>query len=144
VTIEELARRFLSALATGDSAGAVALSHPDLELRIPTAPPGVPKLVTGHAELAALASKIGLTWTGVTLEMDRVDAFATDAARGVAQFRVIATNLDGSHYRNTYISLIELADGLIHRWTEYYDPEPMVAAINALRARVRAGSPSSG
>jgi ketosteroid isomerase-like protein len=142
VTVQELSRRFLMALAAGDTDAAVALAHPDLELRIPTAPKGVPKLVTGHSGLAAMVSNIDRTWTQVTVEVDRIDAFADDPDRGIAQSRVTATNVDGSRYQNTYIALIELVDGTIRSWTEYYDPEPMVAAINALRAlpSLRSGS----
>lgn len=132
------ARAFLAALAAGDTEAAAALAHPELELRLPTAPPGVLRSL-GRAELAALAANIGRTWTDVSLAVERVDAFATDPGRGVAQFRVAATNRDGSTYRNDYLAVFEIAGGLVRRWTEYYDPAPMVTALDALRAHARAG-----
>lgn len=136
--VENLARGFLEALAGGDAEVATALAHPELELRLPTAPRGVPRRI-GRAELAGMVANIGRTWTDVSLRVERVDAFATDPARGVAQFGVTATNRDGGTYRNDYLAVFECADGLVRRWTEYYDPAPMVAALDALRAHVRAG-----
>lgn len=138
VTAERLAREFLAALGRADRDAAVALAHQRLELLIPTAPRGVPKVVTGRDGLADMVSDIARTWTEVSVELVRVDTFASDPDRGVAQSRVGATNRDGSRYDNTYVALFEVEDGLIRRWVEYYDPAPMVATIDALRAHVRA------
>lgn len=136
MSLPELGRAFLAALSAGDADAAVAVVAEDFLLRLPTAPRGVPKLVSGRAELAELVSKIGLTWTEVAIEDLRVDAFATDPGRGAARFTVDAANRDASRYRNEYLALVETEGGRIVRWTEYYDPEPMVAALAALRAHL--------
>lgn len=141
-SLVELAPRFYYALAAADTDGALALAHRDLELQIPTAPRGVPRVVTGHEGLAGMISNISRTWTDLNVEVTEVHAYADDPNRGVAEAEVTATNCDGSRYVNHYIVLVEIADGLIRRWEEYYDPAPMVAAIDALRARARAGNPS--
>jgi ketosteroid isomerase-like protein len=136
----ELAPRFYQALAAADTAAALALAHPELELRIPAAPKGVPSVVTGHDGLAGMISNISRTWTDLSVEVTEVHAYADDPNRGVAEAEVRATNCDGSRYANHYIVLVSVVDGLVHRWVEYYDPAPMVVAIDALRARARAAS----
>ncbi|HTK62493.1 MAG TPA: nuclear transport factor 2 family protein [Pseudonocardia sp.] len=138
----ELAPRFYYALAAADIRGALALAHPHLELRIPTAPRGVPSVVTGHEGLAGMISNISRTWSDLEVVVTEVHAYSDDPNRGVAEADVAAVNCDGSRYRNHYIVLVEIADGLIRRWVEYYDPAPMVVAIDALRAQARAGSTS--
>jgi ketosteroid isomerase-like protein len=137
--LPELARAFLDGLVAADAGAVLAVAAPDLELRIPAAPRGVPRTVTGHDELAGLVAAIDRTWTSVAIDITALDTFAGDPARGVTQFTVRATNQDGTEYRNDYVALGEVAGGRIRRWTEYYDPAPMVAAIDALRAHVRAG-----
>jgi hypothetical protein len=137
-SLVDLAARFYYALAAADTDVALALAHEDLELRIPTAPRGVPRTITGHAELAGMISNISRTWTDLTVEVTSVNAYEGDPTHGVAEAEVQATNCDGSLYRNHYIVLVETQDGLIRKWVEYYDPQPMVVAIDALRAQARA------
>lgn len=141
--LPELARAFIEGLAAGDADAVLGVAREDLQLRLPTAPRGVPRQLTGHAELAGLAGSVARTWTEVSVEIGRVDTFEGDPDRGVMQFSVHAVNHDGSRYDNDYLALAEVSDGLISRWTEYYDPGPMVAALDALRAHVRS-SPAAG
>lgn len=138
-SLVDLAPRFYNALGAADAPTALALAHEDLELRIPAAPKGVPRLVTGRDGLAGMVSNITRTWTDLTIEITDVHAYEGAPGRGVLEADVEATNCDGSRYANHYVVLVEIADGLIRRWTEYYDPAPVVVAIDALRARARAG-----
>jgi ketosteroid isomerase-like protein len=133
-----LATRFVHALAEGDRDTVLALAGPGLELTIATAPRGVPRIVSGPEQLTALVGAVGLTWTKVRLCDVQAHAFADDPTRGVAQFVVEAVNRDGSAYHNPYVALVQTEDALITRWTEYYDPAPMVVALDALRAHTRA------
>jgi ketosteroid isomerase-like protein len=135
----DVARRFYDALAAADTGRALALAHRDVELHIPTAPRGVPPVVTGHDGLPGMISNISRTWTDLRVEVTEAHAYSDDPNRGVAEADVAATNRDGSLYRNHYIVLVSVVDGLVHRWVEYYDPRPMVVAIDALRAQARAG-----
>ena len=55
VVAERLAREFLAALSRADPEAAAALGHQRLELLIPAAPRGVPKVVTGRDGLVAMS-----------------------------------------------------------------------------------------
>ena len=138
--LPQVATRFIGALAEGDLETVLALADPGLELTIATAPRGVPRTVRGPEQLAALVGAIDRTWTQVRLREVQAHAFADDPQRGVVQFLVEASNRDGSPYRNPYVALVRTSGGLIARWTEYYDPAPMVVAIDALRAHARAAT----
>jgi ketosteroid isomerase-like protein len=138
--LPEIARRFFTAMGAGDTDAAMALVADDFELHLPAAPRGVPKQINGAAELAGLISNIDKTWSSVQVEIEWADSLAGDPDRGVLRAEVRATNQDGSTYRNTYLVLAETEGGLIRRWTEHYDPGPMVVAIDALRAHLKAAA----
>lgn len=140
--IQEQAARFFFALGKGDAATALAMITDDFELYLPTAPRGVPKLVSGRDGLTAMVGNIGATFGEIGVRIVFADALASDPDRGVMRTEVTATNRDGSTYRNDYVILVERVDGLIRRWTEYYDPAPMVQTLDALRAHLNAESRS--
>jgi ketosteroid isomerase-like protein len=137
--IQDQARRFFTALGQGDGETALAMVTDDFELHLPTAPKGVPKLVSGRDGLTAMVGNIGATFGEVGVRIVFADALAGDPDRGVMQTEVTATNRDGTAYRNDYVILFERVGGKLRRWTEYYDPAPMVRTLDALRAALRAG-----
>jgi ketosteroid isomerase-like protein len=139
-SLVDLAPRFYNALGDADAEAALALAHEDMEMRIPAAPKGVPRLVTGRDGLAGMISNITRTWSDLSVEITDVHAYADEPNRGILEADVEATNCDGSRYANHYVVLVEILDGLIHRRTEYYDPTPVMGAIDALRAQARAAS----
>jgi ketosteroid isomerase-like protein len=134
----EVIHRFVAALGRADAETALANVADNFELTIHTAPRGVPRTISGKEELAALVGNIGHTWTQVRIPRIEVHPFADDSARALAEYDVAATNHDDTGYRNGYIAIGHVERGLITRFDEYYDPEPMIQAINALRAHVRA------
>jgi ketosteroid isomerase-like protein len=138
--IQDQSVRFFTALSRGDGETALAMVTDDFELHLPTAPRGVPKLISGRDGLAAMVGNIGNTFTGIDVRIVHADAFAGDPDRGVMRTEVTATNRDGTPYRNDYVILMERVDGRIRRWTEYYDPAPMVRTLDALRAALKAGT----
>ena len=133
----EVIRRFIDALGRADVDGVLAEVSDTFELAIHTAPKGVPPTVAGKEQLAALVASIELTWTDLRVPVIEVHPLADDPARALAEYDVVATNHDGSEYRNRYVAIGTVTDGLITRFHEYYDPAPMVAAIAALRLRLR-------
>lgn len=133
----DVLRRFVEALGRGDEATVLAQVSDEFVLTINTAPRGVPRVVTGKAELAGLVGNIARTWRQLEVARIETHEYADDPNRGIVEYDVVATNLDGSEYRNTYVALGTVADGLITTFREYYDPQPMVVAIDALRAASR-------
>lgn len=133
----DVLHRFVEALGRGDEATVLAQVSDDFVLTINTAPRGVPRTITGKAELAGLVGNIVRTWTECAVPRIETHAYADDPDRGIAEYDVVATNLDGSEYRNTYVALGTVQDELITTFREYYDPRPMVQAIDALRAASR-------
>jgi ketosteroid isomerase-like protein len=137
VSNEETVRGFIAALGRADTDGVLAAVAEDFELTIHTAPSGVPRHIAGKDGLAGMVGNISRTWTTLRVPRVEVHALAGDPARVLAEYDVDATNHDGSCYRNGYIGIATLVDGRITRLDEYYDPEPMVRAIDALRAHVK-------
>jgi ketosteroid isomerase-like protein len=52
----------------------------------------------------------------------------------VAYYASSGSLIDGSPYRNPYLSLVRVSDGKIVEWIEFCDPEPLKRGAAVLQA----------
>jgi len=119
---------YLDAVGRLDLPAIEATFAEDVELVLPYAPPGFPKVSQGRSEAMEVYPE------GVMDPMDfadyRIDALEGRPGEFVAEYtsntRVLTT---GRPYRNTYISRFSVRDGRITRLAEFFDPIVLVTAL---------------
>lgn len=126
--------RFMAAMSTLDTEAMLAETADDIVVRLPAAPPGLPREAVGKAAFREFLSGVGLLWTSWSMPHRAVHPLADDPGRAVVEYTSDSTNSDGSPYRNTYLSMARVRDGRLAEFTEFFDPEQVARAVAALRA----------
>lgn len=126
--------RFLRALSRRDVEAMFAENAPDITCAFPTAPGGPQEIMGWDTNRAFYSTVIRPMTPAFALTRIAVHALADDPERVVAEFESEGTLVDGSPYRNRYLTLGTVGDGLIQYWTEFSDPEPRARAFAAVRA----------
>lgn len=119
---------YLDAVGRLDLPAVEATFAEDVELVLPYAPPGFPKVSRGRAAAMEVYPE------GLMDPMDfsdyRIDALEGRPGEWVAEYtsntRVLTT---GRPYRNTYISRFSIREGRITRLAEFFDPIVLVTAL---------------
>ncbi|NEM05691.1 nuclear transport factor 2 family protein [Geodermatophilus normandii] len=119
---------YLDAVGRLDLPAIEATFADDVELVLPYAPPGFPKVSRGRAAAMEVYPE------GLMDPMDfsdyRIDALEGRPGEWVAEYtsntRVLTT---GRPYRNTYISRFSIRNGRITRLAEFFDPIVLVTAL---------------
>jgi ketosteroid isomerase-like protein len=130
------AERLIRAFAAADLEGVLRETTDDFAMEMPAAPPGAQRLITGAEEIATLVGHVTTTWKGVRLLRLAVHPLADDPDRLLAEYALEGTNLDDSTYHNEYVTVITFRGTKISRFVEYFDPAPIVRALDALRAHL--------
>jgi ketosteroid isomerase-like protein len=105
-------------------------------MEMPAAPRGAKRVITGREAIATLVGNVTTTWKDVRLLHLDVHPLADDPNRFMAEYALTGTNLDDSIYRNDYVTVIAFDGDKISRFVEYFDPAPIVQALDALRAHL--------
>ena len=129
-----VAKRFLTANKSLDVDGMFAEIDEDAVWRFPAGPPGAPREVRGKSINRAFFESIRPMWKTFDLTFFEVHALADDPDRVVAYYASSGSLIDGSPYRNTYLSLVQVSDGKIVEWIEFCDPEPLKRGAAVLEA----------
>lgn len=101
----------------------------DVSFEFPFPLPDGIEVIEGKAALAAYLPKFGTLFTIEALVLDR--AFVSrDGRNGVIEFAASAyANATGARYDQTYVSVVDLRDGLISRYRDYWNPLIVMAAV---------------
>jgi ketosteroid isomerase-like protein len=117
-----LVQRYLDAWTVLDIDAVEAMLHPDVELELGYAPPGVTDLITGKQSVMEFLRAVPSTIAPMNFHAIDISTLE-DPAELVAEYRgdsrVLATD---KPYRNRYIARARVEDGLIRRFKEYSDP----------------------
>ncbi len=126
--IVELAREWLEAFPEGNFDAFPGKISPDLVLRLPFVPPGVPSEVKGRETVQALlagsaAGRSKLVFSDVVIRRtEDPDLIMTTASAE-------ATMASGKIYRNSYVMLTRIHDGTVLEHTEYLNPLAVIASM---------------
>lgn len=130
----------LVAAAIGDKASHASnfidLFADDAVLEYPFAPDGTPKRLTGKASISAHAARLGpmLEFGEFTLQStfssgDTVIFEASCTGRGIET---------GLAYDQQYICVIQMRDGRISRYRDYWNPLVLISALGGQDAMAKA------
>ena len=114
----DVLRDSLAALGRLDVDGVVALMHPSLSFELPYER----NAVLDRDGFAALIR--GMFDRFQRFDLTLVEVIETaDPDRLVVRYEGDCLSHDGSfHYRNSYLAVIDFADGKVRRWREYANP----------------------
>jgi uncharacterized protein len=119
---------YLDAVGRLDLPAIEATFADDVELVLPYAPPGFPKVSRGRA--AAMEVYPEGLMDPMRFSDYRIDALEGRPGEWLAEYtsdtRVLTT---GRPYRNTYISRFSIRNGRITRLAEFFDPIVLVTAL---------------
>ena len=125
-----LVRRFFDLLGAGDVDAWLGLMTDDVAADTPFAPSGSPVRFDGIDEIARRFGDARRRME--SLAFHDVDVLATeDPARFVATCRSTGSFPGGVPYANTYCWILTFTEGRISHWTEYFDPQAVLAAQRA-------------
>jgi ketosteroid isomerase-like protein/quinol monooxygenase YgiN len=131
-TARAVVERFLAANAVLDVDGMFEEIGEDAVWSFPAAPPGAQREVRGKATNRSFFESLLPIWTSFSLPQREVHALADDPDRVVAYYASSGSLIDGSPYRNTYLSLVTVRGGKIVHWTEFCDAEPLTRGVTTL------------
>jgi uncharacterized protein len=131
-TPKAVVERFLAANRSLDVDGMFAEIGPDAVWSFPTAPPGAPREVSGKETNRQFFDSLRPMWATYDLTFSEVHPLADDPERVVAHYASDGRLIDGTVYRNTYLSLVTVRDGKIVHWIEFCDPGPLADGVKTL------------
>ena len=106
----------------------------DVSFEFPFALPDGIKVIEGKAALAAYLPKVGELFTIEALSLERA-LVSRDGGTGVLEFTSSAyANASGARYDQTYVSVVDLSDGLISRYRDYWNPLVVLSAVGGADA----------
>jgi ketosteroid isomerase-like protein len=124
----ELLDRVLDLLAAHDIDGAIALFADDAELEAPFVPAPLPSRTVGRAAVAAMMTMVFGAYGRVEFR-DRRFLTTADGAIVIGRWRtdieVLAT---GATYGDDVIAVVEVRDGCVIRFCEFFNPDSLRAA----------------
>jgi ketosteroid isomerase-like protein len=131
--------RFLTANKSLDVEGMFAEIDENAVWRFPAGPAGAPPEVRGKSVNRTFFESIRPMWKTFDLTFTEVHALADDPERVIAFYASSGSLIDGSPYRNTYLSLVRVSKGKIVEWIEFCDPEPLKRGAAVLQAAATPG-----
>ncbi len=106
----------------------------DVSFEFPFALPGGIQRLAGKAALAAYLPKVSELFTIEALTLDSA-IISTDGRQAVLEFTGKAhANATGARYDQDYVSVLDLRDGLIVRYRDYWNPLTVLAATDGADA----------
>lgn len=116
------------ALAPG-AEGLLDMMTEDVSFEFPFALPGGVQRLEGKAALAAYLPKVGVLFTIEGLSLHRT-ILSGDGRHAVIEFSGKAyANDGGARYDQDYVSVLDLRDGRISRYRDYWNPVILLAAV---------------
>ncbi len=124
----EMVHAVLDRLSAGDIEGALELFTDDVELEYPYRHDGGPSVLAG-SEFREMVRTAPTRLQRLQF-LDIVVYGEPTADVVVAEFRGDMVTTEGRPFRNKYISVFKMRDGLIAHWREYMDPVVVAAAFS--------------
>ncbi len=124
----ELARSVYARAAAMDIDALESMFGDEVVMELPFAPDGWTNLYEGKVAVLDFQRRAAQSFASFTMTVDRV--LASNPLTAVVEARSVGTTIKGAPYENRYCTILEFDDdGLVARWTEYYDPIAVSAAF---------------
>ncbi|MET0984178.1 MAG: nuclear transport factor 2 family protein [Steroidobacteraceae bacterium] len=126
----ELTHRWLKVLGDADYDAWATLTSSDLVIKTPYAPPGLPKATEGRETCLKMARQYGeLLKKFEYLDVELHTTDDPELIMGTAHSEALTAS--GHRYANQYCVLARVRNAKIVEYTEYFDPQRVVAAAEA-------------
>jgi uncharacterized protein len=117
---------------TGDTF--LDLMTDDIKFEFPFYLPDGIEIIEGKQALGAYLPKVGELFTIESMTLDR-SMLSADGRCGVLEFTSKAhANGSNRRYDQTYISVVDIKDGLISRYRDYWNPLVVLSATDGAQA----------
>jgi len=131
----QVVKKYIDALSGLDLDALGRCVSESFVLELPTAPSSImPKLIEGREAFLEFFGGASAMWSSFRLTHCELHLSATDPSRVFLEYRSEGVNVDGSLYRKTYLSRAIVDDGVVTRYCEMMDPDPLVVALTKLRS----------
>ena len=145
--LSALLRRALGDLLAQDARSLLEMCAEDIVFEFPFSPPGGPVTLKGKSALEAYLPAVATLITIETMSLGRVIVSDRgDAA--VMEFSCKGyANQTGARYDQDYVSVLDLKDGLITRYRDYWNPLVVLSAMSGAHDAGKAqseGAPHAG
>lgn len=125
----ELARAWLDHFPEGEFDKFPGKVSPDLTLRLPFTPPGVPNAIHGRERVREALAQSGQGRS--RLIFSDIELWQTDDPElVVGTANAQATMKNGNIYKNSYAIFIRIRDGVVLDHTEYLNPLAIIESMN--------------
>lgn len=115
-------RRYLEALRRMDTAAMFSELDEEVILKLPIAPPGLPRQIVGRRAFSEFFGPIAAgLWKEITFPTIEVRAEA-DPERVVATYTSQGTFTNEEKFKNSYVNLFRIRNGKISETIEFFDP----------------------
>jgi uncharacterized protein len=106
----------------------------DVTFEFPFPVPNGVEVIEGKEALAAYLPKVGELFTIESMTLDRT-ILSADRRNAVLEFTAKAySNETGGRYDQTYVSVLDLTDGRISRYRDYWNPLIVLSATGGADA----------
>lgn len=127
-SLSALLRQGLGDAIAPDATGLLDMMTDDISFEFPFALPDGLTVINGKTALAEYLPKVGELFTIEAMMLDRA-FLSADGRSAVLEFTSKAhANKDGARYDQTYVSVIDIRDGLISRYRDYWNPLTVLSA----------------
>ena len=128
--IVELMRAWLDVFAEGEFEDFPGTVSPDFVLRLPFAPPGVPTEIRGR-ETVREALRASSTRRSKLVFEDIAILRTEDPELVVTTAKAEAKMTNGRIYRNSYVMLTRIRDGMVLQHVEYLNPLAVMESFSS-------------
>jgi ketosteroid isomerase-like protein len=126
-------KQFIDALFALDIDALGRSVSEDFVIELPAAPSMMRKVIAGREEFLGYFGGAAAAWTSFGLTHCELHASADDPHRVYVECESEGVNVDGSPYRNTYIARAIVLDGVVTRYREMNDPQPLIDSVSRLQ-----------
>lgn len=133
-SLSALLRKGLGDALVPDAETLLDMMTDDVRFEFPFAIPGGLKVIEGKAALAEYLPKVGKLFTIEAMTLER-SFLSADGKHGVLEFSSKAYANEGEgRYDQDYVSVVDIRDGLISRYRDYWNPLIVLSATGGAEA----------
>ena len=129
-SLSALLREALGDLLAPEAHSLLEMCAEEIVFEFPFSPPGLTQRLVGKAALAAYLPTVA---TSITIESMSLGRVLVSSKADVAAIEFSCkgrANQTGARYDQDYVTLVDLGNGLITRYRDYWNPLVVLAALN--------------
>lgn len=127
-SLSSLLRQALGELISAEATSFLDMCDENIVFEFPYAPEGFTQRLIGKSALAAYLPTVADLLTIESISLNRA-IISNDSGAATVEFTCRGySNATGARYDQTYVSVVDLKDGLITRYRDYWNPLVLLSA----------------